>query len=129
MKYHCGLLRSKSSEKSQKSELKENEEDHSDISEDEDENITKKDTKEENKSNSVKKEREDSGSESDDEEKAEKKPSVASRITRPPQQTETQPEVKKKKGKSYDYATKLNYLFRDARFFLSNRRYQKMSTC
>merc|ERR1740123_1463799 len=48
----------------------------------------------------------------------EKKPSVASRITRPPQQTETQPEVKKKKGKSYDYATKLNYLFRDARFFL-----------
>lgn len=27
------------------------------------------------------------------------------------------PEVKKK-GKSYDYATKLNYLFRDARFFL-----------
>ena len=31
---------------------------------------------------------------------------------------QTQPEVKKKKGKSYDYATKLNYLFRDARFFL-----------
>jgi len=110
---------SKSSEKSQKSELKENEEDHSDISEDEDENITKKDTKEENsKSNSVKKEKEDSGSESDAEEEVEKKPSVASRITRPPQQTETQPEVKKKKGKSYDYATKLNYLFRDARFFL-----------
>ena len=26
--------------------------------------------------------------------------------------------AKKKKGKSYDYATKLNYLFRDARFFL-----------
>ena len=25
---------------------------------------------------------------------------------------------KKKKGKSYDYATKLNYLFRDARFFI-----------
>jgi len=25
---------------------------------------------------------------------------------------------KKKKGKSYDYATKLNYLFRDARFFV-----------
>jgi len=25
---------------------------------------------------------------------------------------------KKKKGKSYDYPTKLNYLFRDARFFL-----------
>ena len=24
----------------------------------------------------------------------------------------------KKKGKSYDYATKLNYLFREARFFL-----------
>merc|ERR1739844_602401 len=109
---------SKSSEKSQKSEQKENEEDHSDISE-EDENITKKDTKEENsKINSVKKEKEDSGSESDAEEETEKKPSVASRITRPPQQTETQPEVKKKKGKSYDYATKLNYLFRDARFFL-----------
>ena len=32
--------------------------------------------------------------------------------------SQTQPEVKKKKGKSYDYATKLNYLFRDARFFL-----------
>merc|ERR1712129_263576 len=110
---------SKSSEKSQKSELKENEEDHSDISEDEDENITKKDTKEENsKSNSVKKEKGNSESESDADEEAEKKPSVASRITRPPQQTETQPEVKKKKGKSYDYATKLNYLFRDARFFL-----------
>ena len=28
------------------------------------------------------------------------------------------PSQKKKKGKSYDYATKLNYLFRDARFFL-----------
>ena len=27
-------------------------------------------------------------------------------------------EDKKKKGKKYDYATKLNYLFRDARFFL-----------
>ena len=26
--------------------------------------------------------------------------------------------AKKKKGKSYDYATKLNYLFRDARFFV-----------
>ena len=26
--------------------------------------------------------------------------------------------TKKRKGKSYDYATKLNYLFRDARFFL-----------
>merc|ERR1719166_175743 len=25
---------------------------------------------------------------------------------------------RKKKGKKYDYATKLNYLFRDARFFL-----------
>merc|ERR1719273_1063797 len=101
-----------------KRKQKRSQEDHSDISEDEDENITKKDTKEENKSNSVKKEKVDSGSESDAEEEAEKKPSVASRITRPPQQTETQPEVKKKKGKSYDYATKLNYLFRDARFFL-----------
>ncbi len=28
------------------------------------------------------------------------------------------PAAAKKKGKSYDYATKLNYLFRDARFFL-----------
>jgi hypothetical protein len=28
------------------------------------------------------------------------------------------PGPKKKKGKSYDYPTKLNYLFRDARFFL-----------
>ena len=28
------------------------------------------------------------------------------------------PSAKKKKGKSYDYATKLNYLFRDARFFV-----------
>jgi hypothetical protein len=26
--------------------------------------------------------------------------------------------LKKKKGKSYDYSTKLNYLFRDARFFI-----------
>merc|ERR1712018_668206 len=39
-------------------------------------------------------------------------------------ETEKQPSAttaqsqKKKKGKSYDYATKLNYLFRDARFFL-----------
>ena len=32
--------------------------------------------------------------------------------------TSTTSSQKKKKGKSYDYATKLNYLFRDARFFL-----------
>jgi len=32
--------------------------------------------------------------------------------------TSTASNQKKKKGKSYDYATKLNYLFRDARFFL-----------
>ena len=31
---------------------------------------------------------------------------------------ETASGEKKKKGKKYDYATKLNYLFRDARFFL-----------
>ena len=31
---------------------------------------------------------------------------------------ETDRGEKKKKGKKYDYATKLNYLFRDARFFL-----------
>ena len=31
---------------------------------------------------------------------------------------ETDHGEKKKKGKKYDYATKLNYLFRDARFFL-----------
>jgi len=84
-------------------------EDHSDISEEEDENITKN---QEEKLKNNKEEPEDDSSED------EKKPTLASRITRPPQQNTTQPEVKKKKGKSYDYATKLNYLFRDARFFL-----------
>ena len=33
-------------------------------------------------------------------------------------ENETETVEKKKKGKKYDYATKLNYLFRDARFFL-----------
>jgi len=94
-------------------------EDHSDISEDEDENITK--NQEEKKTEDLKKtdKKKEPADSSDDEEKKEKKPTLASRITRPPQQTSTtSPEVKKKKGKSYDYTTKLNYLFRDARFFL-----------
>ena len=42
-----------------------------------------------------------------------KKPTLASTIVRPPDS-----QVRKKKSKSYDYATKLNYLFRDARFFM-----------
>lgn len=42
-----------------------------------------------------------------------KRPTVASTIVRPPES-----QVRKKKSKSYDYATKLNYLFRDARFFM-----------
>ena len=72
----------------------------------------------------------ESGSENDEvEEKAkEKKPSLASRVSRPApitaptdttsSSTSQLKEKKKKTGKSYDYATKLNYLFRDARFFL-----------
>merc|ERR1719266_71927 len=106
--------------KSEKSKEEKEKEDHSDISEDEDENITK--NQEEKKSEDLKKsdkKKSESADNSSEDEKKEKKPTLASRITRPPQQTSTtSPEVKKKKGKSYDYATKLNYLFRDARFFL-----------
>lgn len=88
---------------------------HSDISEDEDDDKRFKDN--------------DSSGEED------RKPSLASRISRPapnqndqaansspPRQSHQGGQQggpsKKKKGKSYDYATKLNYLFRDARFFL-----------
>merc|ERR1719464_2037593 len=46
----------------------------------------------------------------------EKKPTLASKVVRPIQPNPTQ--IRKKKSKSYDYATKLNYLFRDARFFM-----------
>jgi len=105
--------------KSEKSKEEKEKEDHSDISEDEDENITK--NQEEKKSEDLKKsdKKKSESADSSEDEKKEKKPTLASRITRPPQQTSTtSPEVKKKKGKSYDYATKLNYLFRDARFFL-----------
>ncbi len=73
-------------------------EDHSDISEEEDETLDE----------AIKKE----PSEPDhDTVLVEKKPSLASRVVK------LAPESKQKK-KSYDYATKLNYLFRDARFFL-----------
>ena len=46
----------------------------------------------------------------------EKKPTLASQVVRPVPPNPTQ--IRKKKSKSYDYATKLNYLFRDARFFM-----------
>jgi len=103
-------------------------EDHSDISEEEDENFGKDNKGESNNTKNSKKT--ESGSENDEvEEKAkEKKPSLASRVSRPApitaptdstsSSTSQLKEKKKKTGKSYDYATKLNYLFRDARFFL-----------
>ncbi len=48
-----------------------------------------------------------------------KKLKLASRVTRPFSESSAETPVKKKgPKKSYDYATKLNYLFRDARFFL-----------
>jgi len=102
-------------------------EDHSDISEEEDENFGKDHNKGESNTKSSKKA--ESGSENDEDEDAkEKKPTLASRVSRPApikaptdsnSSSTSQPKEKKKKtGKSYDYATKLNYLFRDARFFL-----------
>ena len=57
-----------------------------------------------------------SGSDTEDKVKLEKKsPSPASDHSKEDVSEEAD---KKKKGKKYDYATKLNYLFRDARFFL-----------
>ena len=57
--------------------------------------------------------------------KEEKKPvPKREKITAPEKSDDEEEETKtssvqtKKKGKSYDYATKLNYLFREARFFL-----------
>ena len=114
------------------------EENHSDISEDEDDNFGKESNKsieyskteykkaeaEELDFEEEKKDDDDDNEEEEEEEeeKTEKKPTLASRISRPPPPTNTtsssSPPPKKKKGKSYDYATKLNYLFRDARFFL-----------
>jgi len=103
-------------------------EDHSDISEEEDENFGKDNKGESNNTKNSKKT--ESGSENDEveEKDKEKKPSLASRVSRPApitaptdstsSSTSQLKEKKKKTGKSYDYATKLNYLFRDARFFL-----------
>ena len=129
-------------------------EDHSDISEEEDENFGKDHNKGESNTKSRYKlnsnyyqfplknrnfytndpfkyfsKKAESGSENDEDEDAkEKKPTLASRVSRPApikaptdsnSSSTSQPKEKKKKtGKSYDYATKLNYLFRDARFFL-----------
>ncbi|CAB4069933.1 YTHDC1 [Lepeophtheirus salmonis] len=73
---------------------------------------------------------ESESSESEDEEDEDEEDSSSSsgdteeenvREATPPPPTPTLDKAKKKKksgGKSYDYATKLNYLFRDARFFV-----------
>jgi len=121
-----------------------NDNDHSDISEDEADEMTKKSPQrrdsssdendepeknnskndhQRNDSNRKRKDSSSSGSDSDSNasERKRKKPALASRISRPEpvQKPDTSGSGnKKKKGKSYDYATKLNYLFRDARFFL-----------
>ena len=65
-----------------------------------------------------------SGDEKSDESGDDKKIGIKSEVNIS-KESDTQPAAvstsqgqKKKKGKSYDYATKLNYLFRDARFFL-----------
>ena len=119
--------RQRSTSNSPKKTLEEN---HSDISEDEDDNFGKESNKSieyskteykktEVKESDFEEEKEDDDNE-EEEEKTEKKPTLASRISRPPPNptSSSSPPPKKKKGKSYDYATKLNYLFRDARFFL-----------
>jgi len=56
--------------------------------------------------------------ESEDERKVDIKSEVNTKESDKQSNASTSQNVKKKKGKSYDYATKLNYLFRDARFFL-----------
>lgn len=48
----------------------------------------------------------------------ERKRPPASRVSRKVSPPPSKESAVKKKGKSYDFATKLNYLFRDARFFL-----------
>lgn len=88
----------------QSKEEKEEEEYRSDISEDEGEEL---------KSN-VKEEESSEGEMHSP--VGEKKPTLASQVVRPVPPNPTQ--IRKKKSKSYDYATKLNYLFRDARFFM-----------
>ena len=124
----------KSKRSSSKSPSKKLEENHSDISEEEDENFGKdkagaaesnanNEKKEETAKLKKSRERDDSdGSvkDSGDEEGCieRKKPTLASRVSKPTQQRQSSSSPKRKKGKSYDYATKLNYLFRDARFFL-----------
>lgn len=125
----------KSKRSSSKSPSKKLEENHSDISEEEDENFGKdKAGAAESNANNEKKEetvaklkksreRDDSNgsikdSEDEEESPERKKPALASRISKPTQQRQSSSSPKRKKGKSYDYATKLNYLFRDARFFL-----------
>ena len=84
--------------------LKEDKEDRSDISEDEGEELRRNDDDPGENS---------SEGEMVDEEEEKKKPTLASTVVRP-----DPPLIRKKKSKSYDYATKLNYLFRDARFFM-----------
>ena len=125
----------KSKRSSSKSPSKKLEENHSDISEEEDENFGKDKAgvaesndnyeKKEDTAKLKKKSRErddsdgaakDSGD--DEEDTKRKKPTLASRVSKPAQQRQSSSSPKRKKGKSYDYATKLNYLFRDARFFL-----------
>jgi len=64
---------------------------------------------------------ESSSSEEEEEKVSEKKVKEERKKENTPEKEEEEDDEgakKKKKGKSYDYATKLNYLFRDARFFL-----------
>ena len=84
---------------------------------------SRKDGHEENKDIAVEDDKSSSEDEKSDDSGDEKRVHVKSEIKN--KETDkhsptasTAQNVKKKKGKSYDYATKLNYLFRDARFFL-----------
>ena len=87
---------------------------------DEPDNSNPKQDKVENKANDD--EKSSSEDEKSDDSTDNKKIDIKSEVNI--KETEKQPSAtnaqsqKKKKGKSYDYATKLNYLFRDARFFL-----------
>jgi len=98
--------------------------DFSDSSESEDEGG--KDSKSDSELSVSKK---DSGSDSDTSGEIKGQPKIKTEQNASPTEETEAPEKpseegssegaeKKKKGKSYDYATKLNYLFRDARFFL-----------
>ena len=73
---------------------------------------TKEDITDDDKSSS-----QDEKSESGEDKKVEVKSEINIKESEKPATSSAQVQ-KKKKGKSYDYATKLNYLFRDARFFL-----------